>query len=77
MAKKPSKFRDLAVGQVFHFASLHDGFATMAGPWRKVSARLYDYADGRGVRHEVGTIHVDVCLCKTPFARRTRQEASK
>jgi hypothetical protein len=54
-------FRDLRVGDVFHFDSeLSWRTSTASGPWRKVSPRKYEHID-TGLTCHVGTVSVGVC----------------
>lgn len=60
-----ARFKDLAIGDRFRFASEGDPkfrFSGMArGPWIKVSSRRYDHVDADGLKGvRVGTPNVDV-----------------
>lgn len=60
---QPMRFSELAIGDRFRFASEqtmpNSGMAT--GPWRKISARLYNHESNKVLtRVKVGSINVDV-----------------
>ena len=56
------RFKDLAVGETFKFSDWKERLGEITGPWRKVSARCYEYYDkpNKKYKHEVGSINVEV-----------------